>query len=38
MQMKNSDAVRSLVPGLVGPLAGLLAGNRLIKTYDSRTE
>lgn len=38
MQMKNSGAARILVPGLVGAAAGLLAGGRLIKTYDWRTE
>jgi uncharacterized protein YndB with AHSA1/START domain len=38
MQTNNSGAIRTLVPGLVGAVAGVLAGARLIKTYDWRTE
>ena len=38
MRMENPVAARYLVPGLVGGLAGIVAGNRLIKTYDWRTE
>lgn len=36
--MKNSSTARSLVPGLIGVIAGVVAGNRLIKTYDWRTQ
>lgn len=38
MRMKNSGSARALVPGLAGAATGLLAGGRLIKTYDWRTE
>lgn len=36
--MQNSSAASSAVPGLIGVIAGVLVGNRLIKTYDWRTE
>lgn len=38
MQAKNSSVTRSLVPGLLGAVAGIITGSRLIKTYDWRTE
>ena len=36
--MKNSSVARSIVPGLIGAVAGVLIGGRLIKTYDWRTD
>ena len=36
--MKNSSVTRSVVPGLIGAVAGVLVGGRLIKTYDWRTD